>query len=129
MTPSLVQYPDHALMPANFSPLASVDKLQELFKGGFLATTMGLLQDDKMLVMHKEMPVMKKESPIKTIPQETPEVAAVNPSPPRDPSSSLARMMPWLHALDEHIEQLEEIVEMNGIKVTEMHEDLARVMV
>ncbi|KAI5987961.1 hypothetical protein EDC04DRAFT_2614646 [Pisolithus marmoratus] len=128
MTPSSVQNPDHALTPANFSPLVSVDKLQELFEGGFLVTTTGLLQDDKMLVMHEEMPVMKEESPIETVPQETPEAAVVSPSPPHDPSSSLARMTLWLHALDECIKWLEEIVEMNEAEIVEMHEDLVRFM-
>ncbi|KAI6038464.1 hypothetical protein EDC04DRAFT_2603917 [Pisolithus marmoratus] len=126
MTPSSVQYPNHALTPANFSPLAGVDELQELFEGGFSVTVTGLLQDDKMLVVHEEMPVMKEESPIKTIPQETLEAAAVSPSPPHNPSSSPARMMLWLHALDKHIKWLEEIVEMNKAKVAEMHEDLVR---
>ncbi|KAI6014375.1 hypothetical protein EDC04DRAFT_2904138 [Pisolithus marmoratus] len=117
MTPLSVWYPDHTLMPANFSPLAGVDKLQEMFKGGFLVTVTRLLQDEEMLVIPKEIPIEKEESPIKIVPQETLGRMSMSPSPSHGPSSSPARTMPWLHALDEWIEQLEEIVEMNEIEV------------
>ncbi|KAI6002494.1 hypothetical protein EDC04DRAFT_2908542 [Pisolithus marmoratus] len=127
MTPLLVHYPDHALMPANFSPLAGVDELQELFEGGFSVTATRLLQDEEMPVVPEEIPVVKEESPIEIVPQETPGRTSPSPSPSRGPSSSPARMMPWLHALAERIEQLEEIVETNEIEVVGMHEDLARV--
>ncbi|KAI6043427.1 hypothetical protein EDC04DRAFT_2890818 [Pisolithus marmoratus] len=99
MAPSSVQYPDHTLMPANFSPLARVNELQELFERGFSATAMGLLQDEEMLVTTEEIPAAKEESPIKVIPQEI-----------------LGEVV---------IEWLEEIVKMNEVKVAEMHEDLA----
>ncbi|KAI6027162.1 hypothetical protein EDC04DRAFT_2605923 [Pisolithus marmoratus] len=124
MTPSSVWYPNCTLTPANFSPLAGVDKLQELFEGGFSAMATGLLQDEEMLVTPEEAPVTKEESPIETIPQETPEGA----SPPRNASSLPVRMTLWLHALDEWIECLEEIIEMNKVEVAEMHKDLARFM-
>ncbi|KAI6046998.1 hypothetical protein EDC04DRAFT_2597758 [Pisolithus marmoratus] len=112
-------------MPANFSPLAGVDELQELFEGGFSVTTMGLLQDEEILVMPEGAPATKEESPIEVVPQEIPEGA----SPPHDPSSLPIRTTSWLHALDKQIECLEEIVKMNKVEVTGMHEDLARVMV
>ncbi|KAI6024371.1 hypothetical protein EDC04DRAFT_2900117 [Pisolithus marmoratus] len=115
-------------MPANFSPLASVDELQELFEGGFLVTVTGLLQDKEMPVVPEEIPVAKEESPIEIVPQETPGRTSPSPSPSWGPSSSPARTTPWLHTLDEQIERLEEIVETNEIEVAGMHEDLARVM-
>ncbi|KAI6016730.1 hypothetical protein EDC04DRAFT_2903012 [Pisolithus marmoratus] len=129
MTLSSVHYPDHTLTPANFSPLAGVDELQEMFKGGFSAMATRLLQDEEMPVVPKEIPVAKEESPIEIVPQETPGRTSASPSPSHGPSSSPARMTPWLHALDERIKQLEEIVETNKIEVMGMHEDLARVMV
>ncbi|KAI6038664.1 hypothetical protein EDC04DRAFT_2896192 [Pisolithus marmoratus] len=114
-------------MPANFS-LASVNKLQEMFEGGFLVTVTRLLQDEEMPVMPEEIPIVKEELPIKIVPQETPGRMSMSPSPLCGPSSSPARTMPWLHALDKQIKWLEEIIEMNEIEVAGMHEDLARVM-
>ncbi|KAI6047547.1 hypothetical protein EDC04DRAFT_2596970 [Pisolithus marmoratus] len=105
----------------------SVNELQELFKGGFLAMVTGLLQDKEMPVIPEEIPVVKEESPIKIIPQETLGRTSMSPSPLCGPSSSPARTMPWLHTLDEQIKRLEEIIEMNEIEVVGMHEDLARV--
>ncbi|KAI6038763.1 hypothetical protein EDC04DRAFT_2603685 [Pisolithus marmoratus] len=117
MTLSSVQHPNCTLMPANFSPLASVNKLQELFKGGFLATTMGLSQDEEMPVVPEKAPVMKEESPIEVVPQKTLEGACVGPSPSHIPSSSPPGTTPWLYALDKQIEQLEEIIETNEFEV------------
>ncbi|KAI5992630.1 hypothetical protein EDC04DRAFT_2613604 [Pisolithus marmoratus] len=112
-TPSSVWYPDHALTPANFSPLASVNELQELFEGGFLATVTGLLQDKEMLVVPEEVPKLW-EGQLQV------------PLHGATPSSSPARTTPWLYTLDEQIERLEETIEMNKVEVAEMHEDLAR---
>ncbi|KAI6009996.1 hypothetical protein EDC04DRAFT_2610403 [Pisolithus marmoratus] len=117
MAPSSVQYPNCTLMPANFSPLAGVDELQELFKGGFSAMVTGLLQDEEMPVAPEEVPVAKEESPIKTIPQETLGRATASSSPQCNPSSSPARMTPWLYALDKQIECLEETIEINEVEV------------
>ncbi|KAI6025533.1 hypothetical protein EDC04DRAFT_2899768 [Pisolithus marmoratus] len=73
----------------------------------------GLLQDDEMLVVHEEMPVIRKSPQLKLYLKKL---------------QKQQWMMPWLHALDKCIEQLEEIVKMNKAKVAEMHEDLARFM-
>ncbi|KAI5981254.1 hypothetical protein EDC04DRAFT_2617535 [Pisolithus marmoratus] len=109
------KYPDCTLMPANFSPLAGVNELQELFKGGFSATVTRLLQDEEMLVIPKEIPVVKEESPIKII-EQLEEIVEMNEIKVMEMHEDLARVTAWVSrfgsAVLEQCHQLREVQEL-----------------